>query len=320
MRTRWLVLLVLALALAGAATLLASCTSIKINEGDVFLPKPSITPASFAEETFGEPGLRFEEVFIPVPAADDASADSTAADSLRLNGWHLMRPGARGTVVLFGGNGFYLVQSRGYVEALTRLPVNVFLWDYRGYGQSGGSPSVAGFKRDALAVVDWLAAERGVAPSRMVVHGHSLGTFLATYVATERDVAGVVLENPATSVDGWIDALTPWFASLFVRFEVDERLRVESNLDRVRQVEAPLLVVGGKGDEVTPPAMARELHEAAVASFKALLVLDGGHNGLYEQPAFRGAYRDLLGRAFGASGEAAPRSPADATRATPAGG
>lgn len=306
MRARWLILLALGVVLAGVAVAVGACTTVQVGEGDVFLPKPSITPASFAEADSVGHGVRFEEITF-------ASADSVApsgavvGDSLRLNGWLLTRPDARGTVLFFGGNGFYLVQSRGYVQALTRLPVNILLWDYRGYGKSGGQPSVSGFKRDALAAYDWLVEARGVRPDRLVLHGHSLGTFMALHVENERRVAGVVLENPATNVDGWVKALTPWIARLFLNIEVDARLRGEDNLDRARRMTAPLLVVGGAKDQVTPPDMARALHEAATAPSKDLLLVDGGgHNGLYARPAYAAAYRDLLDRALPAD-EAARR-------------
>jgi fermentation-respiration switch protein FrsA (DUF1100 family) len=309
MRARWLILLALGVVLAGVAVAVGACTTVRVDEGDVFLPKPSITPASFAEADSVGHGVRFEE--ITFASADSVAPDGTVlGDSLRLNGWLLTRPDARGTVLFFGGNGFYLVQARGYVQALTRLPVNILFWDYRGYGKSGGQPSVSGFKRDALAAYDWLVQTRGVRPNQVVLHGHSLGSFMALHVENERETAGVVLENPATNVDGWVKALTPWIARLFVNIEVDERLRGEDNLDRARRMTAPLLVVGGTKDQVTPPDMARALHEAATAPSKDLLLLDGGgHNGLYARPAYDAAYRALLDRALPAAPEAT-RAPA----------
>ncbi|MFP4229461.1 MAG: alpha/beta hydrolase, partial [Salinivenus sp.] len=223
-------------------------------------------------------------------------------DSIEVNAWHLTQPDADATVLFFGGNGFYLVQSRGYLRALTRPSANAFLWDYRGYGQSDGQPSVEAFRRDALAVYDAVVERQGVDPDNLVVWGHSLGSFLATYVATERSVAGVVLENPAADVDDWVGHLIPWYVRFFLGVDVEPALREESNRDRVSSLQVPLLIVGGAEDNITAPEMARDLYEAAGSSQKDLVIVeDGGHNGLYEEPSVQDAYRTLIDSIVGAS-------------------
>ncbi len=266
------------LLLACASVLLTACSSITIGEQDVLYPKPSVTP-----QTFDVDGVALSDTTIAV------------ADTVDVNAWHLTQPDARATVLFFGGNGFYLVQSRGYLRALTRPSTDALLWDYRGYGRSEGEPGVDELKNDALAVYDSLRARPEVSPDQLVVWGHSLGSFLATYVANERDVAGVVLENPATTVDDWVGNLIPWYVRLFLGVEVDSALQGESNLKRVRSLEAPLLVVGGSADNVTNPEMARRLHRQAGSPDKQLIVVeDGTHNGLYDDPAVQDAYRDLV--------------------------
>jgi pimeloyl-ACP methyl ester carboxylesterase len=144
----------------------------------------------------------------------------------------------------------------------------------------------------------------------VVVWGHSLGSFLATHVAAEREVAGVVLENPATTVDDWVDHLIPWYIRLFLGVDVDSALRAESNLKRVRHLQAPLLVVAGSDDNVTNPKMARRLHEQAGSPDKTLIVVEeGSHNGLYDDPEVQAAYQQLVQRVTdGASASASAPS------------
>jgi alpha-beta hydrolase superfamily lysophospholipase len=275
-----------------ACVVLPGCAALTIGEEDVFYPKPSVTP-----QTFDLEGVDLSTSFVPV------------TDSLSVNAWHLTQPEARTTVLFFGGNGFYLVQSKSYLQALTRPPANAFLWDYRGYGRSDGEPGVAAFRQDALTVYDHLVEERGVPPEQLLVWGHSLGSFLATHVAAERSVAGLVLENPATNVDDWVDHLIPWYVRLFLGVDVDPALREENNLDRLRTLTAPLLVVAGAEDNVTDPSMARRLYEAAGSAEKDLVVVeDGGHNGLHDDSAVRSAYRALVQRVVGARPPAADSS------------
>ncbi len=265
-------------AVLAVVLLLAGCSNVRIDESDVFLPKPSVTPASFDGG-----GVALEEMYFAV------------GDSVQLNAWHLTQPDAEATILFYGGNGFYLVQSLGYIQALTDFPVNVFLFDYRGYGRSGGSPEVQAFKQDALRAYEVVTQQLGVAPSRLIVHGHSLGTFLATHTAANREVAGIVLENPATDVDGWVSSVVPWFVRLFVDLNVDESLKGESNVADLRRTDVPLLVVGGEKDNVTSPDMARDLYQTAMNPQKNLVIIEGGgHNRLYEHEAYRSAYETLL--------------------------
>jgi fermentation-respiration switch protein FrsA (DUF1100 family) len=278
--------------------LLAGCSNVRIDESDVFLPKPSVTPASFDVE-----GVTLEEMYFAVPdsVGPDGEVVPGGRDSLQLNAWHLTQPDAEATVLFYGGNGFYLVQSLGYIQALTDFPVNVFMFDYRGYGRSGGEPEVQAFKRDALAAYDVVTERLGADPDRLIVHGHSLGTFLATHAAAEREVAGLVLENPATDVTGWVHSIVPWFVRLFIDLEIDDTLQGESNVATLRRTDAPLLVLGGEKDNVTNPDMARDLYQTATNDPKNLVIVeDGTHNELYTSDAYRTAYRDLLDRVTGA--------------------
>ena len=261
-----------------ASTFLVACSAIKIDEETVFQPKPSVTP-----ETFNLDGVALDVQSISV------------ADSVSVDAWYLTQPSAQATVLFFGGNGFYLVQSRGYLRALSRPPVNALLWDYRGYGRSEGSPSAETLRQDALAVHDSLIARPSVTPNRLLVWGHSLGSFLATYVASQRSVGGVVLENPATNVEDWTSHLFPWYIRLFLGVDVDPALKEDDNLERIRQLEVPLLVVGGKDDPVTDPEMARRLHAEAASEQRQLVLVEGGaHNGLYDAPEVQDAYYDLV--------------------------
>ena len=261
-----------------ASTFSVACSAITIDEEAVFQPKPSVTP-----ETFNLDGVALDVQSIPV------------ADSVSVDAWHLTQPTAQATVLFFGGNGFYLVQSRGYLRALSRPPVNALLWDYRGYGRSEGSPSAETLRQDALAVHDSLVARPSVTPNRLLVWGHSLGSFLATYVASQRSVGGVVLENPATNVEDWTSHLFPWYIRLFLGVDVDPALKEDDNLERIRQLEVPLLVVGGKDDPVTDPEMARRLHAEAASEQRQLVLVEGGaHNGLYDAPEVQDAYYDLV--------------------------
>lgn len=263
---------------------LSACTSIEIGEEDVFEPKATITPSTFSHET-----VTLDEVDI-----------SASGDSLELNAWWLTRDDAEATVLFFGGQGFYLVQSGGYVDLFTDMPVNVLMVDYRGYGKSQGAPSVQALKDDARVTLSYLQQEHDVDPSSVIVHGHSLGSFVGLYLATQASVGGVMMENPATNADEWSRQLVPWFLRLFISLRFDDALRAEDNVERIETLDRPLLIAGGEEDEITPVDMAKTLYEAAGTEDKELVTIEeGGHNGLFEFSDYREAYRQLIQRVAG---------------------
>jgi hypothetical protein len=260
--------------------LLPACGGgIPLDEDAVFQPRKSLTPS-----TFDYDNADLDEVFFE------------ADDGTRLNAWHIDREDSRATVLYFGGQGFNLVLAREFVtHMLADVPVDLFMVDYRGYGRSEGEPEVAQLKSDGLRAYDVLTERHGVEPAEIFIHGHSMGSFVASFVAQEREVAGLVMEAAATDVDGWTDALVPWYLRLFLSFDVSESLAGESNLERVRRIDVPSLFLVGSKDVITPPELTRELHEASGAATKQLVVVDGGeHNGLEAKPAFRRAYTEFI--------------------------
>lgn len=255
----------------------ACSARIPLDEDGVFQPRRTLDAQTF---DFGN--ASFEEVIVETD------------DGVELYAWHITREPASKTVLYFGGQGFHLVLAREFVEdMLARVPVNLFLVDYRGYGRSGGKPSVAGLKADALQVYDRLA--QNVDADEIVVHGHSMGSFVASYVAAERGVAGLVLESPVTEVEGWTKALVPGLLRLFLKFDVDPALAAESNVARVGEVVSPTLFFVGSDDPITPPALAMELAEASAAKDKKLVLIEGGnHNDLSGFEPFVASYADWV--------------------------
>jgi len=254
-------------------------TRIPIEEQAVFQPRRTLDA-----HTFDFANAAFEEVFV----------DSSGVD---LYAWHITREPAERTVLYFGGQGFHLVLAREFVAAmLAEVPVDLFVADYRGYGRSGGEPSVAALKADALRLYDVLTEERGVPAEEVVVHGHSMGSFMATHVAAEREVGALVLESGVTDVEGWTRAMVPGLMRVFLKFDIAAPLREESNVERVKQIAVPSRFVVGSEDPITPPELTEELLAASGAEDKAMVVIEGGeHNGLDAYPRFVRAYREFIG-------------------------
>ncbi|MEM6783191.1 MAG: alpha/beta fold hydrolase [Bacteroidota bacterium] len=275
--------------------LLPACTDVPITEADAFQNKRTITPASF-----DVPGFTLDRHRVPL--AEDALLDSARDDSLSLDAWFLRHEAARGTVLYFGGQGFLLATFAAFIESMAQHRVNVFMFDYRGYGMSDGAPTVAGLKADGLAVYDFVRALDGVDPDQLIVHGHSMGTFMATCVAQEgsRTHAGLLLESPVTTVEGLTSALVPALLKPLVSFDIVPALEAEDNVMRVAELAMPTLVIVGSEDNITPPTLAEEVYRASAGEPKRLVKVEGGgHNGLEAYYAFHEALAEFFDATLG---------------------
>jgi fermentation-respiration switch protein FrsA (DUF1100 family) len=196
----------------------------------------------------------------------------TAEDGVRIHGWYLPVPEARWVTLLSHGNAGNISDRLDRALLLqARLKSSVFLYDYRGYGASEGSPDEAGTYRDARAAYRYLVEEKRVKAEELVLFGESLGSAVSLELALDHPAAALVLEAPFTSVRDM--ARTTILAPLapFVR------TRYES-LARVPRLRMPLLVVQGDRDEIVPPAQGRRLFEAAPEPKRYYAIPGAGHN------------------------------------------
>jgi len=199
----------------------------------------------------------------------------TTEDGVRLSGWLVPAREPRGTVLFCHGNAgniSYLLETIGVFH---RLELNALVFDYRGYGQSEGSPSEQGTYLDAEAAWNFLVQEKGTAPEEIIVCGRSLGGPIAAWLARQRRPAALFLEATFTSAPDLGRHLYPIFpARLIARFNYN-------TLAYVSQVECPVLVVHSRDDRLIPFSHGRRLYEAADEP-KTFLEIRGGHNDGFE--------------------------------------
>jgi len=193
-------------------------------------------------------------------------------DGLDLAAWYApaTAPSTGATVLVLPGNAGSRAARVPLARALAAEGFDVLLLDYRGYGGNPGSPTEEGLAADARAAYRHLVAERGVDPARVVLFGESLGAAVATRLALERPVGGLVLRSPFTSL---ADLGAIHYRFLPVRALLRDRFPV---LESIGSVTAPIVVVAGGMDEVVPPAQSRAVAAAAGAAY--VEVPDAQHN------------------------------------------
>ncbi len=225
-------------------------------------------------------------------------------DGVQVNGWFVSAETNTTVTVLFcHGNAGNISHRLEKLSILRELGVNVFIFDYRGYGRSEGSPGERGTYLDAQAAYEYLVGtdRRAVRPEggapggralpaqEIVVYGESLGAAVAVELATHNHVVGVIIEEPFTSA---VDVGQKMFPYLPVRLIARNRYDTHSKIGRIN---APLLILHSRDDEFFPIQHAERLL-AAAGEPKWLVELRGGHNDafLVSAETYRAALKEFL--------------------------
>ncbi|MFN4273616.1 MAG: alpha/beta hydrolase [Aliihoeflea sp.] len=177
--------------------------------------------------------------------------DLETHDGLTLRNWYRAPEPGKPVIVYFPDRMGDFARKPAHLFALGEEGYGLLLASYRGYGGNPGRPGEAGFYRDARALLA-LAEERQLAPDGYVIYGYSMGTGVASYAATAFAPLGVILEAPFTS---FADVVRYQAAPLPI-------LRVSSQFDtrsRMGLIQAPILILAGELDQVTPAFFARQL-------------------------------------------------------------
>ncbi|MDB5309202.1 MAG: alpha/beta hydrolase [Gemmataceae bacterium] len=229
--------------------------------------------AAIEDSIVFQPRLYPRGDWTPDPRIEDVYF--TSSDGVRLHGWFAEpdRNPPRAVVLFTHGNGGNVTTRRQVLHLFRdQLGAAVLVFDYRGYGKSGGTPTEPGVLDDARAARRWLAARAGVREGDIVLAGHSLGGGVAVDLAAADGARGLVLEGTFTNLP---DVAASHVPLLPVRAVMQARL---DSLSKIRAYRGPLLQVHGDADRIVPYALGRKLFEAANEPKQFVTVPGGGHS------------------------------------------
>lgn len=206
-------------------------------------------------------------------------------DNNQLHGWFVPADTANLTVLYFHGNAGNISGRMETIQLLHQLGLNVFIFDYRGYGQSEGHPTEEGTYRDAEAAWNYLQSERDIPGSDIVIMGRSLGGSVAAWLAARKNPAASIIETTFTSAADLGADLYPW---LPVRWMI----KYEYNtLQNIQEIDSPVFMSHSRADQVVPFHHSKKLFEAANQP-KVFLELEGTHASGFLETGVK--YRDAL--------------------------
>jgi len=203
-------------------------------------------------------GLDFDDVYFKTK------------DNVTLNGWFLKNPQALSTIIFAHGNAGNMSDRLFKIKFFYDLGLNVFIFDYRGYGKSEGKPSEAGIYLDAQGAYDYLQSQGRVSMNNIILYGASIGGVVVIDLATRRHAALLVVDSSITNARDMVKIFYPFLPSFFLSLKFD-------SINKVRALKVPKLFIHSPDDEVVPYWVGQKLFETA-AEPKEFLEIHGGHN------------------------------------------
>lgn len=228
---------------------------------------PFYHPDNILYSTPASAGLKFENVTF-------ASSDGT-----RLMGWFIPATGyqdpknAKGTVVHFHGNAQNMSAHWEFVAWLPQRGFNVFVFDYRGYGASQGSPEPKGVFEDSNAALNYVRSRKDVEPERLIVLGQSLGGTNAIAAVGSGNRVGVKAMAIEATFYSYSSIVNDKISGAGVL--VDDTYSADRQVGNLAPI--PLLLLHGTADPLIPYAHSQRLFEKAREPKTMITVEGGGH-------------------------------------------
>lgn len=208
-------------------------------------------------------------IFLPQPSSyrDSSHIIKLMADEqIQLSAVYLPNPASTYTILYVHGNAEDLGDIQPVLQQLRDIGFSVFAYDYRGYGTSQGTPSERNAYRDIDTAYNYLTQQLGVSPQRIMAFGRSVGAGSAVDLAARKPLAGLIMESAFTTA---FRVVVPIPILPFDKFR---------NIDKIKKVNCPVLVMHGKADDIIPFSHGQKLFAAAPEPKLALWVDEAGHN------------------------------------------
>ena len=216
-------------------------------------------PTKEIESTPMNAGLKYEDVFF------------NTDDGLKLNGWFVSAENPRGTLLFCHGNAGNISHRIEIIKVFNKLNLNVFIFDYRGYGRSQGNPTEEGLYQDAQAAYKYLLGRKNINKEAIVIYGKSIGANVAIDLTSKVTVAALISESGFSSAYDMGKKLFPYLpVKWIITIKYDA-------LAKIKNITIPKLIIHSQDDEIVPFKLGKKLFEAAPPP-KEFYQMQGGHN------------------------------------------
>jgi len=233
------------------------CINQKVTESEVFNP---IKEFALDEQ------LSFQRYFV-------ANTDTT-----QLELWHITENNPKFNFIYLSGNGSNVRSAIPFFNELThQTDVNIFTFNYSGYGLSDGKPTIEGIVNDANIALHYFNQHLNNNLPTLIL-GYSMGGYVALNIFEKKFIDQVMIMSTFTSLEELEDYLIkdalPWIIRPFLKLDIDEKIYDLNNMPLAQKVEKPVLVIHGKADDFIPPAMGKKLYDLMPSKNKKFVIID----------------------------------------------
>lgn len=218
-----------------------------------------------------------EEIYAAVKTNEISFANTDE----KIHGWKIsVNPQATKTILYFGGNAEDVVYFNFEAEkfnAHQAIAVN-----HPGYGRSSGIPSQQGLYKNSLEVYDYVVNRYRLNPENIIIIGRSLGSSVATYLASQRKSAGLILITP-------FDSIKNIAANQYKMFPVKLMLKHGfPTIDYIAKVKVPILMMAAEQDEIIADTNLENLNKATGNNSRVIRYPGVGHNTIQSHHEYYG--------------------------------
>ena len=234
----------------------------------LFLPTPLAQDYEFK---FQQP---FEELFL------------NAEGGAKLNAIHFKAEKPKGVILYFHGNAGDLQRWGTITEYFTQFNYDVLVMDYRTYGKSTGNLSEKALYEDAQLFYNY--ATQLYSRDNIIIYGRSLGTGIATKIASENNTKHLILEAPYSSIGDVAQHRFPIFpVRLLLRYQIP-------TYQFIQNVDCPITIFHGTADKVVPYKFGKRLDNLSLPHLNFMTIENGEHNNLAEFDVYHTNISKLL--------------------------
>ncbi|MEH2169062.1 MAG: alpha/beta hydrolase [Nostoc sp.] len=211
-------------------------------------------------------------IFLSQPSSyqnDPTILKLRSGENTNISATYLLNTQAKYTILYSHGNSEDLGDIKQILEKLHAWGFSVFAFDYRGYGTSQGKPTESHAYEDINSAYNYLTQNLKIPPEKIIVLGRSVGGGSAVNLAMQKPVAGLIIESSFISA---FQVIVPFRVLPFDKFP---------NLENIKKVKCPILVIHGKADNIIPFTHGEKLFNAATSPKLYLWVEEANHNDLF---------------------------------------
>lgn len=239
------------------AFLSQSCINQKITQNELFNPVKEFELNS---------DFTFERDYI-------ANTDTTMIET-----WWITESNPQFNLIYLSGNGTNVRSAVPFFNELgNQFDLNIFTFNYSGYGLSDGTPSVNGIVNDGKTSIDYFQKHYKKNDLPTIILGYSLGGFVALNIVNHNVVDQAIIMSSFTSIEELQDYLLkealPGIVRPFLKLEIEESIYQLNNLTLIEKTKKPILFIHGDADDFIPPAMSYRLFELSPSEDKHIAII-----------------------------------------------